>query len=74
MPYWCCPPRFQLLRLALVLWSVAVAFSRVYLGVHYPFDVLAGALLGSTCAWVAFAVIRSCWPRVFAYVHEIPTT
>lgn len=30
-----------------VVWATAVALSRVWLGVHYPSDIVAGALLGS---------------------------
>ncbi len=33
--------------IAIVLWAAIVSYSRIYLGVHYLFDVLAGALLGS---------------------------
>ncbi len=37
------------------LLAVAIAFSRIYVGVHYPGDVLAGAALGTVVglAWVA---------------------
>lgn len=37
------------------LLAAAIAFSRVYVGVHYPGDVLAGAALGTAVglAWVA---------------------
>jgi undecaprenyl-diphosphatase len=39
-------------RLAPFVLAAAVAFSRPYLGVHYPSDILAGALLGAAVAGV----------------------
>src|SRR5262249_14767377 len=38
-----------------------VSFSRIYNGVHYPSDVLAGAILGSGYALAGMWAIESAW-------------
>lgn len=42
---------------ALVLWAALICYSRVYLGVHYPGDVLVGALYGALIGSI-FAVVH----------------
>ena len=38
--------------------AILISYSRVYLGVHYWSDILAGAVLGSTVTYVTARVIR----------------
>ncbi len=40
------------LRWPLFILAALIAYSRVYVGVHYPSDIFAGALLGLGVAWV----------------------
>lgn len=50
-----CEPRG---RVWFYVLAAAIAFSRVYLGVHWPSDVLAGALLGIATALLLLAGAR----------------
>jgi len=47
----------------------AMAFSRVYVGVHYPLDVLAGSILGVACA----ILVLKLEPVIFQAVKKIAT-
>jgi undecaprenyl-diphosphatase len=41
------------------LWATVVAFSRIYLGVHYLSDIIGGALVGIFFAWVVSKIFFS---------------
>ena len=43
--------------------AVVIAFSRLYLYVHFPTDVLAGILLGILCGWLASKIVDRLWRR-----------
>lgn len=43
-------PHIKWMFIALLAWATLVSYSRVYVGVHYPADILGGAILGSLIA------------------------
>ena len=46
--------REKLLTLILVICCVLIGFSRIYVGVHYPLDVIAGAIIGILSAYFVY--------------------
>ncbi len=38
----------------LILWAIAISYSRIYLGVHYPSDIVGGFLVGISSTFIAF--------------------
>lgn len=60
--------RYKYLFLSL---ASLTAFSRIYLGVHYPSDVVAGALFGSLIAYSFYKLITTFTPRVLSSIALI---
>lgn len=54
--------------IALMLWATWVSYSRIYLGVHYPGDVLCGAALG---VLVAIGVYYLAKHLISRYLHDL---
>jgi undecaprenyl-diphosphatase len=42
--------------LFILIWATIVSYSRIYLGVHYPADVLGGMLFGALLGWLVFKI------------------
>jgi undecaprenyl-diphosphatase len=50
----------------LFLFAFLVAYSRVYVGAHYPLDVLAGGVIGVLCGFIAWKVYEQVGKRFIA--------
>lgn len=52
--------------LLLLVWALWVSYSRIYMGVHYPGDVLCGAILGAGIASAIWLAARALNARLIA--------
>ena len=41
----------------LFLWALIVSYSRIYLGAHYPLDILVGAGIGILIGWLVYLIM-----------------
>lgn len=51
--------RHRLVTLSLFTWSLLQCYSRMYLGVHYPGDILGGIVVGVLAGWLVWHLM--CW-------------
>ena len=56
--------RNRTLSLSLLLWACINSYSRIYLGVHFPGDILCGAIIGSVIGVVMYLIYAFVRKRV----------
>lgn len=50
--------RHRLVAVSLYTWSLVQCYSRMYLGVHYPSDILGGIIVGLLSGWLVWLLMR----------------
>lgn len=45
--------KYKIVPFFLFSWAILIAYSRIYLGVHFPFDIITGSLVGLILAYFA---------------------
>lgn len=41
----------------LFAWAIVMTYTRIYLGVHYPGDIIVGGTIGVLCGWFGYALV-----------------
>lgn len=54
-----------------ILWAFSISYGQVYVGVHYPLDVIFGALIGSVIGYIAAYFFNQHWPILDKKVIQI---
>ena len=54
--------RNRALSISLIIWASMNAFTRIYLGVHYPGDIICGTLIGIVVGWAVY--------RLYVYIQN----
>lgn len=60
------PKKYNVLKWIVAFWAVLLSYSRIYNGVHYPADVIVGALIGVLLAFLVFTLYKRYLQRLNA--------
>ena len=54
--------RNKIFTLAAIIWATTISYSRIYVGVHYPLDILGGMIIGICSAMFFYVLIKKYFP------------
>ncbi len=66
--------RFRWYTVFIMIWAALNSFSRIYMGVHYPGDILGGAILGLSLGWFVYWLLKKVESRYIKEKHFINGT
>lgn len=56
--------RNKAFTLSIFIWAVLNAYSRIYLGVHYPLDIICGGAIGALSALGSYYLLKKTFPQL----------
>lgn len=63
--------RNKLFIVAMIIWSAINCYTRLYLGVHYPSDILCGLLFGSAMGFIAYMIYLKIYLKISPQFHYV---
>jgi undecaprenyl-diphosphatase len=54
--------------ICIIIWASIIGYSRIYLGVHYPGDVISGSLLGALIGWSIYKLYDVTDKKILIYM------
>lgn len=57
--------------ITLIIWCILNCFSRLYLGLHYPSDIVCGLLLGLVIGVITYYLYIKCYKKLSSTMHFI---
>lgn len=71
--FFCLLVRSKILSASLIIWSLVNCYTRIYLGLHYPLDILCGLLWGAAVGVFAYYVYCKVYNRISPVNNYVST-
>lgn len=52
----------------LIAWAFVIGFAQIYVGVHYPLDVLSGFIVGGVIGWLVYKLYQRVFQKIYPTV------